>query len=58
MPQLITENGKNAVYVVSAKDYEALTKKRDLKSVLLSSPHKDLELTIERRRDPGRDVRL
>ncbi|MCL6613747.1 MAG: type II toxin-antitoxin system Phd/YefM family antitoxin [Firmicutes bacterium] len=57
-PQLITKNGKPAVYVVSSKEYESLTKRRDLKSVLLSSPHKDLEIPIQRQPDRGRDVQI
>ena len=57
-PQLITKNGRPAVYVISSREYEALTKKRDLKSILLSSPHKDLEISIARQRDQGRDVRV
>jgi len=57
-PQLITKNGRPAVYVISSKDYEALTKKKGLKSVLLSSPHKDLEIPIPRQRDGGRDIHL
>ena len=57
-PQLITKNGKPAVYVVSSKDYENLTKRRDLKSVLLASPHKDLEIPIQRQSDPGRDIQI
>lgn len=54
-PQLITKNGKPAVYVISTRDYEALTAKKDLKKILLSSPHKDLEIPIDRQRDTGRD---
>lgn len=56
VPQLITKNGKPAVYVISTKDYEALTRKKSLKELLLNSPHKDLEIPIQRQKDPGRGV--
>ncbi|HHV62527.1 MAG TPA: type II toxin-antitoxin system Phd/YefM family antitoxin [Firmicutes bacterium] len=59
-PQLITRHGKPAVYVISANEYERLTRekgpKRSLKEILLSSPHKDLEVPIQRQKDPGRDI--
>lgn len=55
-PQLITKNGRPAVYVISAKDYEQLIHKKDLKSLLLSSPHKATEIPLERPGDNGREV--
>jgi prevent-host-death family protein len=55
-PQLITKNGKPAVYIISAKEYETLIGKNDLKQLLLASPHKDIEISIQRQTDPGRDV--
>ncbi len=57
-PQLITKNGRPAVYVISSHDYEALTKKRGVKSILLSSPHKELEISVPRQQDSGRDVQV
>ncbi len=57
-PQLITKNGHPAVYVISAKDHEQLTQKKDLKALLLSSPHKEMEIPLERPIDHGREVNV
>lgn len=58
--QLVTKNGKPAVYVVSAAQYERLqcAKKSPLKKLLVSRPHKDIELNIDRQTSSGRDVEL
>ncbi|HHY98359.1 MAG TPA: type II toxin-antitoxin system Phd/YefM family antitoxin [Firmicutes bacterium] len=56
VPQLITKNGKPAVYVISTRDYEALTRRKSLKKLLLNSPHNDLEIPIQRQKDLGRDI--
>lgn len=58
VPQLITRNGKPAVYIVAADEYESLRNKKKLKQLLLNSPHKDVEIEIERSRDTGRDIEL
>lgn len=55
-PQLITKNGRPAVYVISVKDYERLIHKKDLKTLLLSSPHKEMEIPLERPSDHGREI--
>lgn len=57
-PQLITKHGKPAVYVISSKDYETLTQKKSLRRLLLSSPHKELEIPATRQADSGRDISL
>ena len=53
-PQLVTRNGKPAVYVISAKDYRK--NKPSIKELLLNSPHKDIELNIERSKDGPREI--
>ncbi len=55
-PQLITKNGRPAVYVISVNDYEKLTCKKDLKQLLLSSPHKEMAIPLERPADKGREI--
>lgn len=55
-PQLITKNGRPAVCVISIKDYERLTNKKDLKALLLASPHKEMEIPLERPTDHGREI--
>lgn len=57
-PQLITKNGKPAVYIISAWEYSELTAKKSFKEMLLSSPHKDIELDLTRDSDTGRSVEL
>lgn len=53
-PQLITKNGKPAVYVISSEEYEKITGKVALKDVLQNSPHKDIEICINRQKETGR----
>lgn len=58
-PQLVTRNGKPAVYIISAESYEKNKRNRQnsLKSLLLNSPCKKLELNIARdKKDSGRRV--
>jgi hypothetical protein len=37
---------------------EDVTQKYSLKNILLSSPHKDLEIQIDRQYDIGRDIHI
>lgn len=53
-PQLVTRNGKPAVYVISTDEYKK--RKTSLKEFLLNSPHKDIELNIERNKDEPRVI--
>jgi len=53
-PQMVTRNGKPAVYIVSAEDYKK--NKPSLKEVLMNSPHKDIDLKIERSKDTLREI--
>ncbi len=53
-PQLITKNGKPAVYVISFEEYEKITRKVALKDVLLNSPHRDTEIFVNRQKETGR----
>jgi prevent-host-death family protein len=61
-PQLVTRNGRVAVVVVSAEDYERLTMPEDLVTFLRGSPlAKALaegDLDLDRGRDIGRNVDL
>ena len=53
--QIVTKNGRTAAYIVPAKEYEQKFS-RSIKSVLLKRPHKDVDLDIQRQKDPIRDV--
>jgi prevent-host-death family protein len=59
-PQRVTRNGRDAVVVISAEDYERLTAPGDLVDFLRQSPLADAlssgDLDLDRPRDPGRDV--
>lgn len=59
-PQIVTRRGAEAAVVLSYEDYEKLTRKRrrTIVDVLLSAPKLPGGLSIERSRDPGRDVDL
>ena len=57
-PQLVTKNGKPAVYIIAVRDYEKLKKQKNLKQMLLSSPHKEVDLLLERQDDQGRKIAL
>jgi prevent-host-death family protein len=61
-PQWVTRNGRDAVVVVSAKDYERLTAPANLVEFMRQSPLAEVladgELDLERPRDFGRDVTL
>jgi prevent-host-death family protein len=60
-PQMVTRNGRDAVVIVSAKEYEKLAPSQDLIEFLQASPlaallREGYELDIERSRDYGRDI--
>lgn len=61
-PQLVTRNGRVAVVVLAAEEYERLTAPKDLVTFLQDSPLAEAlaegELDLERPRDLGRDVEL
>ena len=61
-PQRVTRNGRDAVVVLSAEEYERLTAPADLVEFLRHSPLAEAlaagELDLERERDIGRDVEL
>lgn len=54
-PQLITKSGKPIAYIVSAKSYDKEHGQSILETLLLS-PHKDIELELERSKDTPRDI--
>lgn len=59
-PQFVTRNGRDAVVVVSATDYERLTAPVPLLEFLQDSPLAEAiaagDFQVERSRDEGRDV--
>jgi prevent-host-death family protein len=59
-PQWVTRNGRDAVVVLSAEDYERLVAPTNLAEFMRESPLADVlaegELDLERPRDFGRDV--
>lgn len=59
-PQLVTRNGRAAVVVLSAEDYERLTAPQNLLDCLQESPLAEAlvegELDLDRPRDYGRSV--
>jgi antitoxin Phd len=57
-PQLVTKNGKPAVYVISVENYEKLKDSKSLKETLLNSPHRNLRLPVDRQKDFGRIIDL
>jgi antitoxin Phd len=57
-PQLVTKNGKPAVYVISVANYEKLKNRKSLKEALLSSPHRDIRIKADRQKDFGRKIDL
>lgn len=57
-PQLVTKNGKPAVYIISAESYEKLRGSKNFKKTLLNSPHKNLRIPVDRQIDYGRKVGL
>ena len=58
--QLVTRNGRPAVYVISAEKYSRMSGKNRnmLKKLLLSKPHGDMEISIGRQSDSGRKIVL
>lgn len=59
-PQMVTKNGKPAVFVIDVETYQARIAKapRSKKSILLNRPHKDVALRVRRDKDGGRDTDL
>lgn len=58
-PQRVTRRGRDAVVVVSAEEYDRLTRPAvGLVEFLTSSPLADVDLDLSRTRDPGRDIDL
>lgn len=50
---MITQHGEESVWIISAEDNHKLIKpKESLVDFFQRSPHRDVELQIERRKDP------
>ena len=58
-PQLLTHHGEAAAWIISAKDYEKLLRQREnIVDFFQRSPHTEIELKIERRKDLPRKIDL
>jgi antitoxin Phd len=61
-PQYVTRQGKDAVVVLTAEEFERLTARSrqpgDLVRFFAESPLADIELNLERPREFGRKIRL
>lgn len=58
-PQEITYRGEENAWILSARDYHKLIKKREnVVEFFQNSPCKDIDLKIERRKDSPRDISL
>jgi prevent-host-death family protein len=58
-PQTITRNGRKAVVVVSAQEWEKKTKRKgSLVEFFANSPLRDVDLDLERSRDGFRPIDL
>ncbi len=58
-PQLVTNRGEACAWVVSDKDYQKLLHAREnIIDFFQRSPHRDIEIPIERRKDLPRKVDL
>ena len=58
-PQMVTHRGQTTAWIVSDKDYHKLTQSREsLVDFFQRSPHRDLDLKIERRKDAPRAIDL
>jgi prevent-host-death family protein len=58
-PQIITRNGRRAVVVVSAEEWERKTKRKgNLAEFFAASPLRNSGLKVERAKDRPRDINL
>jgi antitoxin Phd len=58
-PQKITHRGEECAWVISSKDYRKMKKRKGtLVEFFQNSPHRDMDLKIERRKDLPRKVDL
>ena len=58
-PQRVTRGGRDAVVIVSAEEYDRLTRpKVDLVDFLRESPLAEVDLDLQRSRDLGRELEL
>ena len=58
-PQVVTKHGREVAVVLDVEDYRRLRgETTDFRGFLVGPPHVDVDLPIERDRDPGPDVEL
>lgn len=58
-PQMITHHGEPRAWIISNKEYLQLLEKREsIVEFCQRSPHRDIEVPIERRKDFPRKIKL
>jgi len=58
-PQKVTDRGEDSVWIISDRDYAKLKQPREsIVTFFQRSPHRDIHLKLERRKDLPRDIEL
>lgn len=58
-PQMITHRGEPVVWIISDKEYKEFSQPQEsIVDFFQRSPHRDIELKIERRKDKPRSIEL
>lgn len=58
-PQMVTNRGEPSVWIISDQEYTKLNQKKEgIVSFFERSPHRDIDLKIERRKDLPREIEL
>ena len=57
-PQLLTLHGEAVAWIISAKDYKKPLKQENIVDFFQHSPHTEIDLKIERRKDLPRKIDL
>ena len=57
-PQMVTKHGREVAVVLDVDEYRRLRNDGDFSEFLMGPPYVDVDLPIERDRDPGPDVEL
>jgi prevent-host-death family protein len=58
-PQMITHHGQPSAWIISEQEYSKLTQQKEsIVDFFQRSPHRDVQLKIERRKDAPRTIDL
>lgn len=58
-PQMITHHGQPSAWIISDQEYTKLTQQQEsIVDFFQKSPHREVELKIERRKDSPRSIEL